>query len=318
MKLRTTILTLALCALGATAGAQDAPALIEPTEEQASLRDLAFTAFKDGDMATAVVMFERSLKIQELNSTWANLGRARWGLGDCAGAVEAFDRAARSPGDATPAEINEILARYRKALPERCGQLMLSCKEPVKVQIDGAEPTECAEDPIWVTTGTHEIVALFEPEAVTRSVDVDGGFVREVILAAPAPEPAVVETPPEEIEPPETKQPEPETTSGTAIVGWSTGAVGAGLLVTVVTLDGIWTTPLFERLESNDDPLRHEALKRDFEDAQSVNQILFYSGVSLVAVGAGFLLVDAFTDGETESAVAPWIGPETVGATIRF
>lgn len=315
-------LILALCTasllLVHVAHAQE-PALIEPTPEQASLRELAFKAFADGDMETAIVMFERSLSIRELNTTWANLGRARWKSGDCAGAVAAFDKAQSGPGDASVAEITETLRRYRAQLPETCGQLLLSCSEPVDVTIDGAPARPCDAQTVWVTVGEHEIVAVFGPGPVSRTVNVEGGFVREVILSAPEPQPVVAVAPPAQVTPDEVAPPpEVERSSATQIFGWASAGVGVAALGTVLALDATWTSPRYDRLESNEDPARDEGLRRSFEDAQTINQALFYTGAGLVAVGAGLLIADALSGDEGGAAVAPFVGPDRAGVVVRF
>jgi hypothetical protein len=311
-----------VCVLAAAAPAlAQGEEILQPTPQQTSLRDLAFKAFGDGDMDTAIVMFERSLSIQELNTTWANLGRARFKNGDCAGAVQAFDEAASSPGDATKEEIGETLRRYRMQLPEACGQLLLSCKGEVEVQVDGGPRSVCSPQPVWVTVGTHEVVAHYDDGAVSRSVDVKGGFVREVILAPPA---KVVEkvVAPVEPKPVEPKPVEPSEGSSTlAIVGWTSGGVGIAVLGTVVALDVTWTTPRYDRLRDNTDAARHPGLKTDFEDAQAINQTLFYTGAGFVALGAAFLLADFFSDEESDPqaiSVTPLLTPNSVGIGVQF
>ncbi len=322
MKTQLAIAALVACLLlAATASAQDHE-IIAPTPEQASLRDLAFKAFGDGDMETAIVMFERSLSIRELNTTWANLGRARWKMGDCAGAVEAYDKAQVGPGDATQAEIGETLRRYRSQLPETCGQLLLECKGEVEVQVDGGERMACPSEPVWVKVGVHEVTAHFAPTPVTREVQVEGGFVREVILAPAAPAPKVE---PKIVEP---EQPlvvapavEPPADEGSALAtfGWSTGGVGVVLLGTVVLLDAVRATPAYDLLRDNQDPAQHDSLKADFEDAQAVNQVLFFSGAGFVALGVTLLLADWLSADESDAlSILPWISGDQAGVRVRF
>jgi len=58
---------------------------------------IARSAYDTGDFAGAAVAFEKAVALKENGRTWFNLGVVRVRLGNTAGALEAFERAAQFP-----------------------------------------------------------------------------------------------------------------------------------------------------------------------------------------------------------------------------
>jgi len=87
--------------LGANQAARAQPHLKELGEGNPRMPDVylatARAAYESGDLAGAAVAFEKAAALRDDGRTWFNLGVVRTRLGNTAGAIEAFEHAAKFP-----------------------------------------------------------------------------------------------------------------------------------------------------------------------------------------------------------------------------
>ena len=92
---------LAIMLVNANQQARALPHLTALGERNTKLPDvylaMARAAYDTGDFAGAAVAFEKAVALRENGRTWFNLGVVRVRLGNTAGALEAFERAAQFP-----------------------------------------------------------------------------------------------------------------------------------------------------------------------------------------------------------------------------
>lgn len=96
--------------------------IVEPSAAQLELNDQGVEAIINRNFAQASRLFQASLDLGELNITYVNLGRAFQYLNECEKAEQAYARALTAPAipEPTPAEIAEVVERYREELKHNC------------------------------------------------------------------------------------------------------------------------------------------------------------------------------------------------------
>lgn len=101
-------------------------------------------------------------------------------------------------------------------------------------------------------------------------------------------------------------------------VGVGLLAVGAGSMIAALLVDAGLASDL-ERLEQDNlTPSERSELEEDVESRQGQGRILVFAGAGFAVVGLGLLIYDLATVEEVPVAIAPMIGPDRVGASMKW
>ena len=284
---------------------------VKPTTAQQQLNDQAVEAALAGDIDKAVRLFRASLDLGELNVTHLNLGRSLFKAGRCKEAEEAYAATLTSPKVAapSPADVAEIVERYRAELQETCpGSVEVACDGGQNYTV-GGKTAPCGGT-VSLPAGSYTVRAKFATGEAQQAVDITAMETVRISLEAPKRGP---DDPPD------------ESSEGISLSTWGyiVGGTGALLVLTGLIIDAAVIGPDFDEFEeagSSGDTARYNELRDSLDSNQTLNLVVFVVGGLALATGGGLLLYDAgvFGGGESSSgaSVTPWISDDGAGVTM--
>jgi tetratricopeptide (TPR) repeat protein len=302
-----------ICMTAAGAAAQDQPAP-EPSAGESGVVDRARAHFQkgvdyytDGDLAAALVEFQRAYKIQPTYLLLYNLGQVTYEQGDYAAAERYFRSYLDEGGDQIePARRREVQADLDR-LKGRVADVFFRSDQPeTRVFVDD-QPVARApfSQPIRVSAGKRRIRAESPGYApFTRVIDVIGGEDLTVELALGAPLEVLYREGPDEA-----RGPHPALFSGIA-----TGvlAAGAGAMA-------FWTSredaKYADALERRTTRRELDSLADSTETKALITDVLIGAAVVTGALTVVLLLVD-HDDMEETRPTALELGPGSLRGTF--
>ncbi len=240
-RLRVAVI-LGILVSGGSALAQDG----HRPQEARVLYDRGVEAHGQGAFAEAAQLFADADALAPNNTALQAAIEAATQADDPVLALTLVDRTATRP--LNPG-VSRAVEEARAKFSTRAGRLVVHCSGTVRCEVTAEGRPFPPDQPVWVLTGTHDLVLRFGAQSVNKTVNVGPGTLLRVEVDPPAPSPS---TPPPAAPPPTAHveprstppakpQPPPAEPSGQSPFASPWFWIGAGL-TTTFALASVWST----------------------------------------------------------------------------